>query len=220
MRDRLPIILSTTALLVAVLGITPLGEAAYNAVVPKNSVGALELRKGAVTNPKLRGDAVTSGKVKNRSLKAIDFALGQLPAGPAGPKGDKGDAGAPGAATAKTVSAPNLVELPSLSVGQLIASLPLSAGSYVITAQARVFGRRTTPGDAYATCSLTAGTDQDTASWYGYQNASSAGGMIVATVPHTFAAAGVAELKCNDTISQPSALAGARITAVQVQAIG
>ena len=34
MRDRLPLILSTTALLVAVLGITPLGEAAYNAVAP------------------------------------------------------------------------------------------------------------------------------------------------------------------------------------------
>ncbi len=64
MRDRLPLILSTTALLVAVLGITPLGQAAYNAVVPKNSVGAQQLRKGAVTNVKLRGDAVTSGKVK------------------------------------------------------------------------------------------------------------------------------------------------------------
>ena len=103
MRDRLPILLSTAALVVAVLGVTPLGEAAYNAVVPRNSVGtaqlknnsitAAKLRKGSVTNAKLRGDAVTSGKVKNRSLKAIDFALGQLPAGPPGPKGDKGDKG-------------------------------------------------------------------------------------------------------------------------------
>ncbi len=96
MRDRLPLILSMTALLVAVLG-TPLGEAAYNAVVPKNSVGAQQLRNGAVTNAKLRGDAVTSGKVKNRSLKAIDFAEGQLPAGPPGPKGDKGAPGDPAA---------------------------------------------------------------------------------------------------------------------------
>ena len=97
MRDRLPLVLSTTALLVALFGATPLGEAAYNAVVPKNSVGAAQLRKGAVTNAKLRGDAVTSGKVKNRSLKAVDFALGQLPAGPAGPQGEKGDAGPTGA---------------------------------------------------------------------------------------------------------------------------
>jgi hypothetical protein len=96
MRERLPLILSTTALLVAVLG-TPLGEAAYNAVVPKNSVGAAQLKKGAVTNAKLRGDAVTSGKVKNRSLRAIDFKEGQLPAGPPGPQGEKGAKGDTGA---------------------------------------------------------------------------------------------------------------------------
>jgi hypothetical protein len=96
MRDRLPLILSATALLVSVLGATPLGQAAYNAVVPRNSVGAAQLRKGAVTNVKLRGDAVTSGKVKNHSLKAIDFKTGQLPAGPTGPAGPKGDQGPKG----------------------------------------------------------------------------------------------------------------------------
>jgi hypothetical protein len=102
MRDRLPILLSTTALVVAVLGVTPLGEAAYNALAPRsvgtaqlknNSITAAKLRKGSVTNAKLRGDAVTSGKVKNRSLKAIDFKQGQLPTGPPGPKGAKGDKG-------------------------------------------------------------------------------------------------------------------------------
>lgn len=96
MRDRLPLVISITALVVAVLGSTPLGEAAYNAVAP-NSIGARELRNGAVTNAKLRGDAVTSGKVQNRSLRAIDFRAGQLPAGPPGPKGDKGEKGDKGA---------------------------------------------------------------------------------------------------------------------------
>lgn len=95
MRDRLPLILSATALLVAVLGSTPLGSAAYNAVAP-NSIGALQLRNGAVTNVKLRGDAVTSGKVLNGSLRAIDFKQGQLPAGPQGAKGDKGSKGEKG----------------------------------------------------------------------------------------------------------------------------
>ena len=95
MRDRLPLIMSITALLVAVLGSTPLGEAAFNAIAP-SSIGARELRNGAVTNAKLRGDAVTSGKVLNRSLRAIDFRAGQLPAGPPGPKGDKGDKGPKG----------------------------------------------------------------------------------------------------------------------------
>ena len=93
MRDRLPLVLSATALLVSVLGATPLGRAAYNAVVPPNSIGALELRNGAVTKTKLRGDAVTSGKVLNGSLRAIDFKAGQLPSGPPGPKGDKGSKG-------------------------------------------------------------------------------------------------------------------------------
>ena len=93
MRDRLTLSIAITALVVALLGATPFGEAAYNAVVPSNSVGSTQLRNGAVTEAKLRGDAVTSGKVKNRSLKVIDFATGQIPAGPAGPKGDKGDKG-------------------------------------------------------------------------------------------------------------------------------
>lgn len=97
MRNRLPLAISITALVVAVLGTTPLGQAAYNAVLPINSVGALQLRGGAVTEAKIRGDAVTSGKVKNHSLKSIDFADGQIPAGPAGAKGDKGDKGEPGA---------------------------------------------------------------------------------------------------------------------------
>lgn len=118
MRDRLPLVLSATALLVSVLGATPLGQAAYNAVVPRNSVGALQLRNGAVTNAKLRGDAVTSGKVRNHSLKAVDFRPGQLPAGTKGdkgdrgPKGDKGDKGDPALAgweivRASTVIPPN-----------------------------------------------------------------------------------------------------------------
>ena len=103
MRDRLPLIISITALLVAVFGSTPLGEAAYNAIAP-NSIGALELRNGAVTNAKLRGDAVTSGKVLDGSLRVIDFKAGQIPAGPAGPagpKGDKGDKGSKGDKGAK-----------------------------------------------------------------------------------------------------------------------
>ncbi len=97
MRDRLPVVLSITALVVAVLGVTPLGEAAYEAVVPDNSVGERQLKNGAVTAAKLRGDAVTGAKVRNNSLRAADFAVGQLPAGPPGPQGTKGDQGANGA---------------------------------------------------------------------------------------------------------------------------
>jgi hypothetical protein len=54
--------------------------------LPKDSVGTRQLKK----------DAVVSSKVKNGSLKALDFKAGQLPAGPQGLQGPKGDQGAPG----------------------------------------------------------------------------------------------------------------------------
>jgi Collagen triple helix repeat (20 copies) len=85
-------IVAVTALVVAVLGSTPLGHAASRFVVPSNSVGAAQLK----------GNAVTSAKVKNGTLLAADFRADQLPVAPKGAKGDpgpqgeKGDPGAPG----------------------------------------------------------------------------------------------------------------------------
>ncbi len=74
-----------------------LGGTTYAALnLPANSVGTRQLKNGAVTEPKLSGNAVTSAKVKDRSLLARDFKPGQLPAGPQGPPGPKGDTGAPG----------------------------------------------------------------------------------------------------------------------------
>jgi hypothetical protein len=88
-------VVACTALLVA-LGGTSI--AAVNQVLPKNSVGPAQLQFGAVTNPKIRNNAITSAKVANRSLVRSDFAPGQLPAGPTGPQGPAGPAGAAGPA--------------------------------------------------------------------------------------------------------------------------
>jgi hypothetical protein len=91
--SKISIALAATALLVAVLFATPVGQAAGRLVLAKNSVGTAQLKKNAVTGL----------KVKNGTLLAADFKAGQLPAGPQGPKGDpgaqgpKGDSGAPGA---------------------------------------------------------------------------------------------------------------------------
>ena len=95
-KSRTATILAATALVVAVFGSTPLGHAAGNLILAKNSVGA----------PQLKRNAVTGLKVKNGTLMAADFKAGQVPAGPQGPKGDpgaqgpkgdKGDTGAQGA---------------------------------------------------------------------------------------------------------------------------
>jgi hypothetical protein len=64
-----------------------LGGGAYAAAkLPRNSVSAKQIKK----------NAVNSAKVKNGSLLAKDFRIGQLPAGPAGPAGADGHDGAPG----------------------------------------------------------------------------------------------------------------------------
>ncbi len=66
-----------------------LGGASYAAVkIPKNSVGNTQLRK----------DAVTSTKVKDRSLLATDFKTGQLPRGATGAAGAAGATGGTGPA--------------------------------------------------------------------------------------------------------------------------
>jgi hypothetical protein len=96
MRERLPVIFSTTALLVAVLGVTPLGDAAYHAAVPRSSVGTLQLQRNAVKARQLAPNAVRSGHVLNGSLLVADFKPGQIPQGPKGDKGDTGSQGSPG----------------------------------------------------------------------------------------------------------------------------
>src|SRR5262245_63485975 len=105
MPDRLPIILSTTALVVAVLGVTPLGDAAYNAVVPRNSVATAQLQRNAVKAAKIAPNAIRTGHVLDGTLLTADFKSGQIPQGPKGDKGDKGDKGAPGTSGYEIVTA-------------------------------------------------------------------------------------------------------------------
>ena len=52
----------------------------------------------SVGTPQLKGNAVTSAKVQNRSLLAVDFKQGQLPRGPRGAAGPPGQAGVAGPA--------------------------------------------------------------------------------------------------------------------------
>lgn len=60
--------------------------------LPKNSIGAAQLKR----------NSVASSEVRNRSLRAVDFARGQLPAGKQGPAGARGPEGAPNANAANS----------------------------------------------------------------------------------------------------------------------
>jgi len=70
MRQRLPIILSVTALFVALLGWTPVGEAGQSFLFPKNSVGKRELKKNAVGTKQIAKKAVGRGKLKNNVINS------------------------------------------------------------------------------------------------------------------------------------------------------
>jgi hypothetical protein len=71
------------ALVVTALGFTGAGEAVRTAVLPRGSVGTLQLKPSAVTSDTIRSDAVADSDVKNGSLTAADLAAGAIPAGTA-----------------------------------------------------------------------------------------------------------------------------------------
>src|SRR5688500_8205013 len=79
MGNRINSVLSLTALVVAVGGATPLGEAAWNQVVPRNSVGTLQLKRNAVKSSKIAPNVVRTAHVVNGSLLVEDFRPGQIP---------------------------------------------------------------------------------------------------------------------------------------------
>jgi hypothetical protein len=131
-RTKLPLVLSATALAVAVLGTTPLAAIAQNAVFPRNSVGTVQLKRNAVTPAKLAPNAVRTGHVLNGSLLVADFKPGQIPQGPKGDKGDKGERGEQGIA--------GLSDYQIVSVESTRDSLPFRAAEAVCPGGKRVLG--------------------------------------------------------------------------------
>src|SRR6266540_5780977 len=78
--------LPSPAMVVACLALAiSLSGAAYavSTALPRNSVGTVQLKN----------NAVNSAKVRNASLRAVDFAAGQIPVGPQGPAGPPGASG-------------------------------------------------------------------------------------------------------------------------------
>jgi hypothetical protein len=128
-RPSPPMVLAFVALLVALAGTS------YAAIqLPANSVGTKQLKKNAVTGK----------KVKNRSLKAVDFATGQLPQGPkgdAGPQGAQGAQGPPGPKGDKgDPGPPPIITVRSSDVETGIAEASCQLGEAALGGGGTVFG--------------------------------------------------------------------------------
>ncbi len=124
-----------------------MGGTGYALTLPKNSVGSKQIRK----------NAVTSTKVKNGTLRASDFAIGQLPAaapgspGAPGAKGDPGKDGVqgpPGVLGAVTVQRTDFGLPDNATAG---ASVPCPPGARAIGGGSSIDA--TTADDIHATVS-------------------------------------------------------------------
>jgi hypothetical protein len=140
-------VVSTTCLFVV------LGGGAYAAArvtVPKHSVGAAQIKQGAVR----------SRQVKDGSLLAKDFKAGQLPAGKKGPRGTQGPQGPQGP---RGPSGPSEAFHVTASTGPAdiagspaytrVLQLVLPPGSYVLSARVVATNTSTTTG-TYVRCAL------------------------------------------------------------------
>lgn len=133
-------ILSPATVLAGIALLVALGGTSYAAVVlPANSVGTTQLKNSAVT----------SVKVKDKTLLAKDFAPGQLKAGPVGPAGTTGPAGPAGPAGAAGAAAAAIVHVTSVSA---------APGTTTTGVAACAAGQKATGGGAYL---IGATTDTD-----------------------------------------------------------
>jgi hypothetical protein len=222
MSEQMRTALAVSALVVAVLGWTPIGEAAREAVFPPNSVGTAQLRGNAVTSPKIRNGsvagidiqkrAITAVHVKQGSLVAASFKAGQLPAGP---KGDKGDKGADGTVAAYTKQTGTGVLQPLTTAATPLVSLALPAGRYALFGRVQISWD---PVDAsyFGTCRVIGGGKEDLVqvSGAGAENGVASMNLLV-----DLPAAATVSLVCADLAAAESRWSKARLTAVQANRI-
>lgn len=228
MRMRWQSIVSVTALVVAVLGATPLGEAAERtlAQVPPFAKRAnFATRAGTANNANKLGGRTPAAYARLNANGKVPLALiaglpkgDPGPKGDTGPKGDKGDRGPAGVVAAYTKTAGTSGTFQSLTTGNTkLVSLSLPAGRYVILAQTTIARDVNKNGaQLFAGCRLTAGNDKATAVVAGAKAPGATFQTASTTLLHEFAAAGTADFGCNDAVFGESSWSEARIVAIQV----
>jgi hypothetical protein len=154
-KERLPLIFSLTALLIALFGATPVGRAVVSAVPPfANHAKTADFAKNA--------GAVNGIKASTRPRVGWLVALGKGgkfpasvgvagPSGPQGPTGPAGPAGASGGAGPRGVSGPKgETGPPGISGLQLVSNQPnTSVGSSRETTVSCPTGRKAIGGGGY-----------------------------------------------------------------------
>lgn len=138
MRQRLPIALSSAALVVALLGATSLGEAARNGAASTYTKAKKAAGLGSAKSSARRGPRGPRGPRGYRGLRGPRGFLGAP--GEKGEKGDKGDPG-PGDAFETRSTAPVVIagESPDNET-VVLTSGALPAGVYAVTAQVDLAG--------------------------------------------------------------------------------
>jgi hypothetical protein len=142
MRKRLPIILSTAALVIAVFGSTPVGRAAIDAAVPLARRSFLaDTAKNALQVNKIKASRTPTPGM----LLPLD-ATGKLPAsvgavgakGDSGAKGDKGDPGTPGTPGLSEVELVSAANVNNTATGLKTVTVSCPAGKKVIGGGAEI----------------------------------------------------------------------------------
>ncbi|HJS93737.1 MAG TPA: collagen-like protein [Solirubrobacteraceae bacterium] len=216
---RLPsasMVVACIALLVALGGV---GVAATR--LPANSVGPVQLR----------ANAVSSAKVKNGSLRAIDFAPGQLKTGgsgangatgaqgPPGPKGDRGPKGDPGPTGPSNAYFDTNAGPVTLNFGPLQRVATVRAaepGKYVLWAKANFHADASHTNATSSTCVLgRADTDQFDNAWV--LVAPNATGSVALMSAQSFDVATSVNLYCN--VSGLSTVGDIKLAAIKVGAL-
>jgi hypothetical protein len=223
MRQRLPLAFSAAALVIAVLGATPFGQAAVRAVakaVPVAKVALFADNAGKLNGHKSSSSpgpgqiplVGTSGKLPASIVPSGGSSGGGAgPAGPAGPTGATGATGPAGPSAAYSAFANGPITLASGSSYVQVKALSIpAAGNYLVFTKVYLVDGNSTNG-AQVECQLSAQGDSDLA---GSSMTPRSQATISLNVVHQFAGAGNAVLSCNG--GPYGEATWIKITAVQV----
>jgi hypothetical protein len=206
-------VVATLALVLALAGGTAF---AASQVLPKNSVGPRQIKKGAVTPVKLS----KSAKATLTGPRGVTGAQGAK--GDTGAKGERGGVGPVGPSTvyAGFYDGGISFENDAWPATAVIVTLPeLPAGAYAI--QAKMVATSNSTEDDLTECILDAEGDTDTENDYlGEGKGDTSFAPFSLQVVHTFTAPGEVTIKCGHVrTGTPAGINSIKITAIRVGSI-